>query len=81
MNIERETRLTARLAASAPVNLNAALSSNWSGNQAFNLRTRVRTPLASNYCAFAIGVGAAQCRLFADPIPIAEMPSPPMFYS
>ena len=80
MNIERETRLTASLAASAPVNLNAALSSNRPGNQAFNLRTRVRNPLASNYFALEIGVGAAQCRLFADPIPIAKMPSLPMSY-
>lgn len=80
MNIERETRLTASLAALAPVNLNAALSSNWSGNQAFNLRTRVRTPLASDFCAFEIGLGAAQCRLFADPIPISKMPSSPVFH-
>jgi hypothetical protein len=78
MNIERKTRLTASLAASAPVNLNAALSSNRSGNQAFNLGTRVRTPLASSFCAFDFGLGTAQfdlrtaqCRLFADPIPIS----------
>jgi hypothetical protein len=70
MNTERNTRLTAKLAAFAPVILNAALSSNWSGNQAFNLRTRVQTPLASNHCASAFGLGTARCRLFADPIPI-----------
>lgn len=70
MFIERKTRLTANLAASAPVNLNAALSSNWSGNQAFNLGTRVRTPLALYLCVFDFGSKTAQCRHFADPIPI-----------
>ncbi len=75
MNIERKTRLTARLAAFAPANLNAALSSNWSGNQAFNLGTRVRTPLALNYFAFGFELDIAQCRLFADPIPIQRSPS------
>ncbi len=72
MNIERIARLTASLAALAPGKLNAALSSNWSGNQAFNLRTRVQTPLASIYCTTDIGLGTAQCRLFADPIPIQQ---------
>lgn len=71
MFIERKTRLTANLAASAPVNLSAALSSNWSGNQAFNLGTRVRTPLALYLRAFNFGLGTVQCRRFADPIPIS----------
>lgn len=70
MNFERKTRLTASLAASAPVNLNAALSSNRTGKQAFNLRTRVRSPLALSFRANNFGLGAALCRLFADPIPI-----------
>lgn len=70
MNIERFTRLTARLAAFAPFRLNAALSSNRSGKQAYNLRTRVRNPLALYFCACEFELGVTLCKRFADPIPI-----------
>lgn len=71
MNIERTSRLTSQLAAFAAVRLNSALSSNWPGNQIFNLRTRVQSPLALSHRALGSADSLALSRAIKDPIPIA----------